>query len=240
MAALLSCATEIRNGIQTHIKKTENIEKIIERKHGRTEMQETSIPSLKYDLRRSKRKADEMITEVKRMKTEETDRITRLEQHVEQTKEGFKTEMAVMRNQLTDTQNELMEMKTALHTGQTAYNFEKDLATYIYPPGTSITFGRIFSTMMKWLQDNKDTPEGREGNKKWNALKRKFKWSNKHEQVFFKMLKCRRKPAHPKVDYKLPIPDNFSKDEERYVEDIRKMTIRVNELVGLPNPNLNS
>jgi chromosome segregation ATPase len=148
MAALLSCATEIRNGIQTHIKKTENIEKIIERKRGRTEMQETSIPSLKYDLRRSKRKADEMITEVKRMKTEETDRITRLEQHVQQTAQDFETEMTVMRNQLTDTQNELKEMKIALRTGQTAYNFEKDLATYIYPLGTPIT---LFQSDQSWL-----------------------------------------------------------------------------------------
>ena len=66
-----------------------------------------------------------------------------------------------MQCNLTETQFELWQMKEALHTGQTAYNFEKDLAAYIYPPGTSITHGRIFSTLMDWLRENRVTPQGR-------------------------------------------------------------------------------
>ncbi len=220
---LRSRATEISGLMDTHITQTDHIKRIMEEKHGRKAMQETSIPVLKQNLKGTKRKADEMTTAAQRTETNISERIERLEQ----SKQEFKTEMAGMQNQI----NELMKMKTALHTGQTAYNFEKDLATYIYPPGTPITHGRIFTTLMNWLQEKRDTPEGREENKKWDKLQSEcgFQWSRRHRGVFHEMIKCRNNPAHPDVDYELPIPEKFSGIEKKCLEDIRKMTIRLNK-----------
>ena len=74
-----------------------------------------------------------MITVEQERDADISHRFTRLESYMEE-----------MRIQLNHTQNkleltqsqqtELMKMKSDLHTGQTAYNFEKDLACYIYPP----------------------------------------------------------------------------------------------------------
>ena len=223
---MMDYVTQIGNDTNDHIKQIENTEIIISSKIGRKEMEETPIPAIKKSLKGTKIKVDEMKTEVIKSIDVES-RFACLEK-----------EMKAMQNQLTETrteQSKLMKMNTALHTGQTAYNFEKDLATYIYPQGTPITFGRIFTNLMKWLE----TPEGREsvGKQKWDAFRRQCNWSNKHKQVFFKMLECRRKPAHPdEPDFTLPIPDNFTEDDKKYVEDIRKMTVELKELLKTPNP----
>lgn len=226
--------TQIGNDTNYHIKQIENTEIIISSKIGQKEMEETPIPVIKKSLKGTKRKVDEMKTEVKRSETDVSNRFACLEK-----------EMRAMQNQLDKTQSDLTETRTgqsklmkmniALHTGQTAYNFEKDLATYIYPRGTPITFGQIFTNLMKWLE----TPEGRKsvGKQKWDAFSRQFNWSNKHKRVFFKMLECRRKPAHPdELDFTLPIPDNFTEDDKKYVEDIREMTVELKELLKTPNP----
>jgi hypothetical protein len=199
----------------THITHTESIKRIMEEKHGRQAMQDTKITALKQNLQGTKRKADEMTMEAEKTENDISERIA----HLEQSKQEFKTE--------------LMKIKTALHIGQTAYNLEEDLATYIYPPGTARTHDKVFTTLMKWLQEKRDTPEGREGNKKWAQLQLQceFQWSTRHKDVFFKMLKSRINPAHPEVDYELPIPGNFTRHEKKCLEDIRKMTIRLNKLV---------
>jgi hypothetical protein len=193
--------------VDTHIRDTETIERKIGQKRGRRELQETTIPSLKFELRETKRKADEMVREAGRI--------------------------AHLEAQMAEMQEEFREMKAALHTGQTAYNFEKDLAAYIYPLGTYVRHGRIFSNLMNWLEANRNTPEGREGNRKWKDLKRQFGWSDyTHRAVFLKMVQCRQPYAHPHaphVNYALPTSGNFSRIEARRVEDIRRMTVWLSE-----------
>ena len=127
---------------------------------------------------------------------------------------GIQNDLQITRNELTDIQNELTrfqndhkitknklkEIEGALKTGQIVFNFEKDLATYIYPHGKRIGSRKIFTNMKKWLEEKKNTPQGQEANVKWNALKREFSWTSEHERVFFKLLECRIEFAHPSRD----------------------------------------
>ena len=219
MGDLTFDANEIRDSLGDHVKNTEKIETNMEEKYGQEAVKETKLPVLKQDLKKTKEKADEMT-----MKAEKTEkRIARLEESLHQ-----------MQKQLDKTQNDLREMEGNLHTGQTAYNFEKHLAAYIYPPGTPMTHDRIFTTLMKWLKAHKHTREGRNASRKWEELKKEFGWSNDKQQtaVFFKMLKCREEYAHPEVNFALPIPENFSDSEKKCVQVIRNMTIKLNEHVN--------
>ena len=79
-------------------------------------------------------------------------------------------------------------------TWQSASDFVNDLATYIYPPDTKVTFGPMFTNLMLWLQQYQNTPEGEVANRKWNALQRKanFEWTDDHKNVLEKMLTCKR------------------------------------------------
>ena len=78
-------------------------------------------------------------------------------------------------------------------TWQTASDFVDDLATYIYPPDTKVTFGPKFTKLMLWLQQNQNTSEGEEANKKWNDLQRKakFQWTDDHKNLLETMLRCK-------------------------------------------------
>ena len=216
--SLANSAREIRGRMDTHIHHAESISIDLGQRFGRQELQETGVPALKLALTTTRRKANDITEEAEGVET----RIARLE-------DRFESKMTEIQRNLSETQCELWQMKEALHTGQTAYNFEKDLATYIYPPGTSITHGRIFSTLMDWLRENRETPQGRESNGKWEEFKNQFRWSRTHENVFFKMLRCRQTFAHPEVDFTFPIPKNFTRTEERHAEDIRDMAIWLNE-----------
>ena len=121
-----------------------------------------------------------------------------------------------------------------LETGQIAFDFEKDVAKYIYPDGKKFGSQQIFTKMQKWLEDKQDTSERHKANTKWNELQSEFSWSDKHEGVFFKLLKHRRGIAHPVVDRKAVqsrFPDDFTDQEKKCIKDIIAMTERVNELM---------
>ena len=159
-----------------------------------------------------------------------------------------KNDLKLTRNELTDTQNQLTrtqndhkitknklkEIEGALKTGQIAFNFEKDLATYIYPHGKRIGSRKIFTNMKKWLEEKKNTPQGQEANVKWNALKREFSWTSEHERVFFKLLESRIEFAHPSRDRVAAysqIPDCYTDEEKKCINDIVNMVERVNILI---------
>ena len=173
--ALLSCATEMHERIKSH---AESLDGIIHN-HRAFPEEKAQVEDLKGELKITQKKAHKMITVVQERDADITHRFTRLESC-----------MGEMQNKLDLTQSqltELMKMKSDLHTGQTAYSFEYDLAYYIYPPGKFSTYDRrIFSNLMKWLRENGDTPEGEEANKRWNDLVDEFGWTNKHEPVFLK------------------------------------------------------
>lgn len=147
------------------------------------------------------------------------------------------TQLTLTQSKLNDqeqTKRKLKELETTLHTGQIAFDFEKDLATYIYPHDKKFGSRKIFTNMKKWLEDKKDTVQGREANDKWDSLKDEFSWSDKHERVFFKLLDSRKKSAHPKVDrdaIQSQIPDDFNDEEKKCINDIMNIIEIVNELM---------
>ena len=216
MAHLRSLVNEMRENLGNHAKDTEKVQQ---------------------SLKKPQQKADEIISEVERKETEVSDRIARLEETVraeQQSRRKFQNQVEQMQEQLNETQSDLLKIKGDLHTGQTAYSFEKHLAAYLYPPETPVTHGRIFTTLMKWLKTHRFTHEGREANKKWEKLKEEFGWSSDKQQtaVFFKMIKCREEYAHPEVNFALPIPEIFTSSEKKCVQVIRNMTIKLNEQVN--------
>ena len=122
----------------------------------------------------------------------------------------------------------------SLETGQIAFDFEKDVAKYIYPDGKKFGSRQIFTNMKKWLEKKKGTPQGDEAKTRWNDLQREFSWSDEHEGVFLKLLKHRRIIAHPVVDregVQSRFPDDFTDQERQRIQDIIDMTERVNELM---------
>ena len=237
MTDLLPRAMEIHKSLGNHVKDAEKIEKEVQQRYPEFEIEQTTIPVLKQGLKKTTKKADEMKSEVKKQENEVSVRIASLEETVraeQQSRQKFQNQVEKMQEQLNETQCDLLKMKGDLHTGQTAYNFEKHLAAHIYPPGTPVTHGRIFTTLMKWLKANKHTREGRDASRRWEELKKEFGWSNDKQQtaVFFKMLKCREEYAHPEVNFALPISKNFTDSEKKCVQVIRNMTIKLNEHVN--------
>ena len=173
-------------------------------------------------------------------------------EHLTKTMTGFefqlteaKNNLEITRNELTDTlnkltktqndhelmKNKLKEIEDALKTGQIAFNFEEDLATYIYPHDKKFGSRKIFTNMKRWLEEKKNTPQGQEANEKWNALKREFSWTSEHERVFFKLLDFRKVYAHPTRDRDIAqsqIPDDFTDEEKNCIKVIINMVERVN------------
>ena len=230
---------ELSRRMTAHLNDAQDIENTIQQNYGRRATRQ--MPYHRNRLRSTKIKADELVIKVEERENAVESRIARLEIAFERNRQASETQMRATRSQLNrtqhelkSTQSELLELKTDLHTGQTAYNFERDLACYIYPRGTVPTYDRqIFTNLMTWLWKNRTTREGRKANNRWNALKREFGWSYRHKSVFHEMLDCRREAAHPRpVDHRLPISERFARnDKKKYVEDIRKMTVRLNELI---------
>ena len=145
---MLFLSNEIRDSLGDQVKNTGKFETNMEEKFGQEAMKETALPRLQEDLKKTQEKADEMTREVKRTETKVSARIA----HLEET-------LANMQNQLNETQSDvcdLRNMKADLYTGQTAYEFEYYLCTYIYPPGTIATHDQKFTSLMKWLKENKE------------------------------------------------------------------------------------
>ena len=163
-------------------------------------------------------------------------RIKELEKEVKHLKEIITKQSDKIKDieaKLSATQRQLDKLKNSLQTGQLPLDFEKDLATYIYPEGKKFGSRKIFTTMKKWLEDKRGTQLGDAANKKWDDLKKDFSWSDEHEKVFFKLLEYRRQFAHPPrvAAAELQIPDDFTDEEKECINTINKMIERVNELM---------
>ena len=167
---------------------------------------------LEEEIRNLKRKVAELEEDVRR-KDEE---IKRLNIEVERHENKFK------------------EMENSLRTGQIAFQFEKDLAKYIYPHDKKFSSRKIFTNMKTWLEEKKDTQQVREANRRWKELQDEFSWSSEHEEVFFKLLEFRREFAHPALDQNIAqfsIPNCFTDKEKKCIEVINKLIERVSELL---------
>lgn len=230
---LLHPAETLCSGIKDRIEKTEHIE----RAYDGDVISKKKLQDLKSEMIKDREIAEKMVQEIKKLKEplnpkrkkELEDKIKKLEEKITEQDDKIKD----LETKLSTIQAELDELKNSLRTGQLSFDFEKDLATYIYPEGKKIGSRKIFSTMKRWLEDKKGTPQGDASNKKWNDLKTEFSWSEKHEQVFFKLLEYRRKFAHPPRDAaELQIPDDFTNEEKMCIRTLNNMIERVNELIG--------
>ena len=196
-------AKVINDNIQLALEKGDDARKTIQR-----ENYDDGIAKLEYQLSRlgeTKEKAKGMIAEAKKWEktvTENQKAIERLHSQVYDMNNKIE-ELKKDNDYLKCEVNELMTMKSNLETWQSASDFEYDLATHIYPPGTKVTFGPIFPNLMLWLFENQNTPEGEKATKRWNELQKKAKvqWTDKHENVLYNMLKGKMAITHQKVDF---------------------------------------
>ena len=126
------------------------------------------------------------------------------------------------------TDTKMTELESALHTGQIAYNFENDLAKYIYP--ASIIYGsqKIFTTMKQWLDHKQDSPEWQEANAKWISLKEQGMWMDEYDDIFVKFVKSRIKIAHPKIKRNAVQLETRPEPEKRCIEAMLRITKLVN------------
>jgi hypothetical protein len=120
---------------------------------------------------------------------------------------------------MADQLNDLMTKDRNVEISASARDFEDDIATYIYPRNTPIVHGPKFANLMLWLDTNVNKPEGKEPNKKWNALKHSFGWNDKHKMVLHKMLDCRMKFKQEKIDFEA----TFNNEERECRDNILRM-----------------
>ena len=230
---LLLPAEKLCTRFKVRIEKTECMERLCVKDVNSKRI----IQDLKRDLIEDKEIAEQMFQEIKKsVEPLSPDRKKELEKNIKHLEEKITEQDDKIKDleaKLAATQTELGKLKNGLQTGQLSFDFEKDLATYIYLEGKKIGSRKIFTTMKKWLEDKKGTQQGDAANKKWDDLKTEFSWSDEHERVFFQLLKYRRKFAHPVRDAaELQIADDFTDEEKRCIKTINEMIERVNELMG--------
>ena len=230
---VLHLAEKLCSRIKDRIEKTE----YVERAYVGDVTSKIKLQDLKSEMIKDREIAENMVQEIKKSneplnpkrKKELEDKIKELEEKITEQDDKIKD----LETKLSAVQADLDELKNSLRTGQLSFDFEKDLATYIYPEGKKIGSRKIFSAMKSWLKKKKHTSQGQASNKKWNDLKTQFSWSEKHEQVFFKLLEYRREFAHPVRDAdEFQIPDDFTNEEKMCIRTINNMIERVNELMG--------
>ncbi|CAB3981170.1 Hypothetical predicted protein [Paramuricea clavata] len=135
----------------------------------------------------------------------------------------------IMTDQKNDDRRKMDELETKyrnMETSQSARDFEEDLATYIYPRDTPVIHGPTFANLMLWLNTNMNTPEGEEANKKWKALKDRFGWTDRHENVLYKMLKCKMIFKQQKIDFDA----TFSNEEKECRDKILQIHIYIKSI----------
>ena len=229
---LLPLAEKLDEGFMTQIKRAKKIKSSCVG-HGDPNISE--LQDLERDLIQYQEIAKHLVQKIKEAVELSPARIKELEKEVKHLKEIITKQSDKIKDieaKLSAVQTELGTLKNSLQTGQLSFDFEKDLATYIYPEGKKIGSRKIFTTMKKWLEDKRGTQGGDAANKKWDDLKKEFSWSDEHEKVFFKLLEYRKKFAHPARDgAEMQIPDDFTDEEKRYIQTINDMIERINKLM---------
>ena len=237
----LTLAINLYERVMKQINKTESIE---QQNVGKVK---SEIRDLKNELIEVKEIAQQIIKKIKKSKEMNPEEGGTLEEKIREQREKIRELEEKIREleqkiERLEGENKNLRDKVAEHdirfasleTGQIAFDFEKDVAKYIYPDGKKFGSRQIFTNMKKWLEKKKGTPQGDEAKTRWNDLQREFSWSDEHEEVFLKLLKRRRIIAHSVVDRKevqSRFPDDFSDQERQRIQDIIAMTERVNELM---------
>ena len=235
----------ICHDITTLIGSIDNLLKVsesIEQETGVAEQTMSKTQKIKEELKKDKEILQEMEILCKsdglheREKLQLEEEIRNLKEKVAELEEQLRQkdkEMTQLNEKVQRHESKFKEIESALQTGQIAFEFEKELAKYIYPHDKKFSRRKIFTSMKKWLEDKKHTKQGREANERWNSLKNEFSWSSKHEEVFFKLLEFRRPFAHPDKNVaRPPIPDCFTDEEKICIEVIDRMIERLSELLN--------
>ena len=240
-------ATKIYKRFESHIKQVQNIQQPC---NGETKV---ALQALLCELIESKNETEEMISQINSEKFSSDERrkllekikvfeekekdyqqqLVLLEKKVAQLmeeNESLKTRQTATETQLTATQTELTELKSALNTRQIAYDFENDLAKYIYPVSEKYGSRQLFTKMRQWVNDNEDTPERLEARAKWEDLKRDCSWLDEYNEVFDELVKSGVKIAHPNVDITTALTSRCEL-EKSCIEAMIRMTDKVNELM---------
>ena len=200
-------AIEILDGIQLGREVGKNVQKSIQ--EGKHDEGLSLLACQLAGLDQTKKKADKMVDEAKKFEDknclpEILSRLDYLEEKVE----------------------ELISWKRHAQISETVSDFENNLAAYIYPPHTSITFGPIYPNLMLWLDQNKKKPKGEEANNKWIELQVEtgIQWTEAHETVLFKMHKCKMVITHQETDASFNNYEfSFSDDDMRLRDEILLM-----------------
>ena len=233
-------ATKIYKRLESHIKQVQNIQ---QRCNGETKV---SLQALLCELTESKNKTEEMISQMnsEKFSLEERrkmlekikfleDKVKNYEDQLDQLEKKIAQLMTDNKNfetQLAATQSEVTKLKSALHARQFAYDFENDLAKYIYPATKIYGSRQIFTKMRQWVNKKDDNPERREAKAKWEDLKRDCSWSDEYNEVFGELVKSGIKIAHPEVDSTTALTSR-TELEKRCIEAMIRMTDKVNELM---------
>ena len=230
MDTISHLAASLHGSIANDVRKVQEIEQI-EREHPGEAA--TELQDLREDLIQNEGRAETIVVKVNSERNRHTEEQIRMG-NLEAVLFRVDDELTKLKSDHEETKRRLARTENHLHTGQIAYEFEKDLVTYIYPDGKKFGSRRIFTNMKEWLENKKHTPQGSRANEKWHAVMREFSWSHGHEVVFRKLLESRIKFAHPTVNLDVAesrIPDSFTDQEKKCIEDIISITKRVNELM---------
>lgn len=184
MAALLPLSKEIHKDMGNAVQKSIQVNKTLQRGNKENALNETKC--LNENLKATHEKTGRMVTEADKCNAqidEHGKRIERLEDFVKKYQPKL------------DKLNEV----------EIANDFEYQLAKYIYPRGTEIGSNEIFQNLKQWLDVNRKIPN-HDGNKKWNTLPEKIRWTEEHGNVLRRMLNFKSTNA-----------------DRPYVKDIRTM-----------------
>ena len=233
-------AARIYKRLESHIKQVQNIQ---QRCNGETTV---ALQALLCELTESKNETEEMLrqTNCEKFGSEEKRKLLEKIEILEEKEKGYQQQLVLLEKkiaklmednesfkaQLTATQTELTKFKSALHARQFAYDFENDLAKYIYPATEKYGSRQIFTKMRQWVNKEEDTPERREAKAKWDDLKRDCSWSDEYNEVFDELVKSGNTIAHPEVDSTTAVTSR-SDLEKRCIEAMKRLSDKVNELM---------
>ena len=144
---LLHLAEKLCSALKDRIEKTDRIE----RAYVGDVTSKKKLQNLKSEMIKDREIAENMVQEIKKAneplnpkrKKDLEDKIKELEEKITEQDDKIKD----LETNLSAVQADLDELKNSLRTGQLSFDFEKDLATYIYPEGKKIGSRRVFSTM---------------------------------------------------------------------------------------------
>ena len=131
----------------------------------------------------------------------------------------------------------LKDVTETINTREVACNFERDLATYVYPSGRRFGSERVYDNMIEWLEREDQTPDRIAANERWENLKTTVGWSPMHEEVLSRMKNYSTGHVYPTTENLEgvidQISDDFNTQEKQYIIAIILAMIETNNLMAM-------